>query len=249
LFLKPAREQMTLFGFNFIGADLLWFIEGFAYLSIFFLLLTVSEDFKPKKTRLKQKVKESNKMMKYGLLYSWNHPVVFALLLTALLLTTAGNLMFLAFQPYLIENGIQIEQFGYLRSVIMVFAVFAPFIAQRISKNMKKNVYLAITSSVRFLFMFTLYFITGPIFTFIYWLILRNLSYFEHPVKGAYFQQHVTSKGRSTISSIENAMYSFGGFIGPLTAGLMLNYLAPRIVLAFSGLLIIPAIIVYLRIK
>jgi len=249
LFLKPATKPMVLFGFDFIGADLLWFIEGLAYLSIFILLLSIEENYKPKKAKLKQQIKEFSKTLKYGLSYSWKHPIIFVLLVNALLFTISGNMKFVSFQPYLIGNGIKVEQFGYLSSAFLLLGMLLPFISQRLTKNIRKNVYLAITSVVKFVFTLGLYFIVGPVFTIVFWFVHKNFYYLVGSIENSYFQEHVTSKGRATIGSIENAMYSLGSFIGPLIGGLLINYLAPRAVLAISSFLIIPAIFMYLRIK
>jgi MFS family permease len=248
-FLVPAKEELVLFGLNFIGLDLMWFIGAFIALLVGFLLLFVKEEFKKKKVKLKDNIKNSFKIAKEGLIYSWKHPVIFALLFSALLGTIFIGIRGVSFQPFLIQNAINVEHFGYLSSIIMVSAIFIPFIAQKISKNMRKNIYLALMEIVMFIFAFTILFIAGPILAFIYWFAFRSLMYFGMPVEMAYFQKHVPSKQRATIGSIQNLSYTLGGFIGLFIGGFALNLISPALYMFLGSFLLIPIIIIYLRIK
>ncbi len=246
----PADLELKIFGLNLLSIDLIWIIEGVSALFIGGFLLFTKEDFLIKTKKPANYIKQSIDLVKKGFIYSFKHPVIFALLVSATLGTIFSGIVFISLQPFMINNGVPIEYFGVISSFVGFFAIFSPKISQIIcTKFKKKNLYLAFLEGIRFFFTFIIL-LTSGIFSALFFLFIFKIFYsFENPISSAYFQEHAPSKQRATIGSIQNISYSFGGFIAFGLGAFVLNFISPKLFIFFGGFLIIPIIIIYLKIR
>ncbi len=249
-FLFPENFTFSLFNKKFITLDIVWFVEGFVFLISGLILLSAKESFSIQKLKtIKKEFKESVKLSKKGFIYSFKHPVIFAIIMSALLSTIFTNIKWAASQPFMLNNSIPIAYFGYIGSILAIFGVFLPLISEKIVKKVKKNLYLASLTIITFIASMSILSIKGPILAFLYLFIVRADDYLSTPVEEAYFHEHTPSKQRATMDSILNLFYSFGGLIALGIGGYLLNVISPALFIFFGAFLLIPIVIVYLRIK
>lgn len=244
------KESLTFFGRELRSLDFVWFIEGITLLFCGLILSSEKEYFLIRKREsIKREFVKFWKLSKKGFIYSFKHPVIFAIIVSALLSTIFTNIKWASSQPFMVNNGIPIIYFGYISSIFALFGIFLPLVSERLVKRIKKNTYLAILTTTTFLISMSLLFISGPIFAFLYLFIVRTNDYLTSPVEEAYFQEHAPSKQRATIGSILNIFYSLGGLIALGIGGIALNVISPTMFIFLGSFLLIPIIIVYLKIK
>jgi len=86
---------------------------------------------------------------------------------------------------------------------------------------------------------------------FAFFIILSQFffSQMSRPVERSYFHKFIKSKLRSTIGSIEVMLFETVCLFATPLAGLSLDYFGARYTIFLSALLMIPAAIIFLKIK
>lgn len=230
--------------------DILWFFSAFVTFLAFLCYFFIHEDFKKRKLGIKKQFKNAIKIAKISLNYSFKHPVLLYLILAILFGTVSYNFSGVAFQPFKLEVGIPLRWFGLIASAGSALGIVIPFFTKKLVKKVKKEkYYLAIITFIDMIAVLIVYFIFTPFWAILIFLYFWNSSSLQTPVEEAFFQHHVKSKIRATISSLKNMIGSLGSSIGVIFGGIVLDKIGPRLTIVSSALILIPAIIFYLLIK
>ncbi|MBR9704204.1 MFS transporter [Candidatus Pacearchaeota archaeon] len=232
------------------GINIIWIITSFGFFLSFFIMLFGKEEYIKKKTNLKNPFKKINKKTITSIKYSFKKKVLFYILIAGLILTFASSFnAIISWTPLLKSLGYPDYAFGYLISLIALVGVVAPLISRRFVKN--NNERKIITTFLIGLMIFSLLFIftNNIIFTFFVIFGASFFIYSIYPTWTVYLQKFIPSKFRATINSIDSMLVSLAVIIALPIAGLLLDLIGPRITIFISGIIMIPVIIIFLKLK
>jgi hypothetical protein len=71
----------------------------------------------------------------------------------------------------------------------------------------------------------------------------------KSPVERIYFHKFIKGKLRATVGSVESMLIGFIGIISMPLVGLSVDYLGAKYTILISAILMIPAIIIYSKIR
>lgn len=253
LLIFPTEKVYTIFGHAFLGIDVVWLVQGLGIFFVSFLILFfISEDhFKRKKEKniVKYFIK-SFRVSKEGFKYAVKHPVLIYLMTASAIAAAASEIWLTSYQPFLLSNGLEIKTFGFLYTIVAGVGIFIPPLAKRLAgKFREKKNYFALIFFANLLWFLAVAFFFGPVMAFIFYLVALNLRYFIFPVYTPYFQKHVPSEMRATVTSVSPMFSTAGTTISLLITGILIDAFGPRTTIFISAFVYIPAIVLFLRIK
>jgi MFS family permease len=232
------------------GISIIWIAGGLSFLVSILMLMFAEEYFVRKKVKIRDSFRETNKKSIESLRYSKGHPVLFYFFISAMILFFAGSFSGnLSWIPFLQELGFPDYAFGYLWSAMGFVGIFAPFIAHRLLKKGKEKgfilmmIILGILILLPVLFVYQLY---AAIFILVASIFLLQMS---RPAERIFFQRFIPSKLRATIGSVEGALMSAVGILAVPLTGLSLDLIGTRYTFLLSAVLMIPAAIVFAKIR
>ena len=232
-----------------LGLNIIWVFAAASYFISVIVLFFIPENkvSKPKRQSFKKIFSQAKKSIKFSL----NHRVLFLLLLaTFFIMLKVSFSEDLVWQPFLKELNFPIYALGFLFSGVTLIGTFIPFLVKPILKKFKKEVnYLAFLLGVSTVLCFLVLFVNGFVFAIILFLLLMTVIDLSMPVNSDYMQKHIPSKMRATVLSFMGMIVSFSIAIGSPIAGLLADTIGLKYTIALGGIFMIPAIILYLRIK
>ena len=249
--------RVSLFFAGFIGAFLvkqfglgiIWPVTGFS-LIISALILFFTKEHKvteEKAFTFKNLFRQSRTSIQFSL----RHKILFYLII-ALFFVSFWNMFGgdIVWQPFLKNTGFPVYAFGFLFSGLTLVGGIAPYFAKPILRRIgKENNYLALAILAQIIIVFLVLFVTK----WAYGVILLLSAFFAmdiyQPIQKNYFQKFIPSKMRATITSFQGMVMALAFALSAPLAGFLGDTLGPKMTIVLSGVFLIPAVILYLKIK
>jgi len=232
------------------GLGIIWPITAGSLILTSFIFIFGKEHFIKRKQKTYQAIKEVYLHSKKSVKYSLIHPVMFLLLLTGMITVfvsvVAGDI---TWYPFLQNLGFKEYWFGYLASAGCLFGIFIPYITKKLCRKVggyKK--YLTFFLILESILLISVFFLNKMFFAIAIYLLFLAVPDFYSPVRCTFFQHFLSSKIRATISSFRNMLFSISALIAAPLAGFVADKIGPQKTIALAGILLIPAIILYLKI-
>ncbi len=231
------------------GLSIIWLLAAASFFLSLIILSFAEEYFVKRKTNQSSFI-DAFKQAKISFNYSKKHKVLSYLILAGIFIVLAGNFFGpVVWVPLLSFYGLPDYAFGYLFAAIGVLGVIAPFVGKRIYSPGKERNFIIGCLVVCSLFCFMVFGVAGLVSAFIVILGCEFFAHLRDPVQRIYFHNQIPSELRATIGSVEGMVLSLAGALAVPLAGLGVDNIGPKYTLIISGILIIPAILFYLRIK
>jgi hypothetical protein len=145
---------------------------------------------------------ETTQNSKNALKFIITHKIVFLLTLGAFFYMMY-MMSYIGWQPYFLEQGIQLKYLPLISSAGAIIGVITPQIYRKINKkNKEQNIFLSYSLVLKCILLLLVFFIAGPYFAlFAYLPVLYGIHNIFTPVDTAYFQKFLPSNIRATITS------------------------------------------------
>ncbi|MBU0907452.1 MAG: MFS transporter [Nanoarchaeota archaeon] len=232
------------------GLSIIWPISGISFFVSFIILAFGKEVFTKKKTKLSQSFRKINSQSIKSVNYARKHHVLFYFLLASLIFVIAGGFSSeISWVPLLKNLNFPEYAFGYLWSAIAVMGVIAPLVSSKLFKKGKEKNFLLTIMILLALITLPIIFVKNIVFAFLIIIPSFFLIYLSQPAERVFFHRYIPSKLRATIGSVESMILSIAAIIALPLVGLSVDRLGAKITIFLSGLLMIPAIIIFSRIK
>ena len=233
------------------GLSIIWIAAFSSYiLSIILLQIFTRGDYLRKKTNFFGSISNLKKQTKISLSYSRKHHIIFYLILAGMVAAFALNLQSsIAWIPLLEDLGMKEHQFGYLWSAMSLITAISPILALKFLKKGKEKNFIVLGLVFWSIITAGILFAYNLIFALIV-MFLGLLFYFaKNPSEEVYFHRFIPSKLRATVGSIRNMVFSLAIIIILPIEGWLVDNIGPRYTILISVLLMIPAIIIYSKIR
>ena len=233
------------------GLSIIWIAAFSSYiLSIILLQIFTRGDYLRKKTNFFGSISNLKKQTKISLSYSRKHHIIFYLILAGMVAAFALNLQSsIAWIPLLEDLGMKEHQFGYLWSAMSLITAISPILALKFLKKGKEKNFIVLGLVFWSIITAGILFAYNLIFALIV-MFLGLLFYFaKNPSEEVYFHRFIPSKLRATVGSIRNMVFSLAVIIILPIEGWLVDNIGPRYTILISVLLMIPAIIIYSKIR
>jgi len=182
--------------------------------------------------------------------YSIKHPTLSLLLFAGMFSIVVLVTSDITWLPFLQNLGFKDHWFGYLVSATYVFGIFIPYFIKSLAIKMggyKK--YIIFFLALQLLVLFSVFFANWLFIAAALYVVFMTIPDFYGPARSTYYQHFLPSKMRATIDSFRGMLYSLVGIIAAPLAGFIADKIGPQITIAIGGILLIPAILLYLKIK
>jgi len=232
------------------GLSVIWPVAAASFLISFLVLIFAKEFYVKRKVKISESVSQTWRQGVDSVKYSYNHHVLFYLLLSAILLTFALNIQSsVSWIPFLKQLGIADYALGYVWSAmgfaIMVSPLFAAKFLKKGSERKFMVLCMIIVAAITFMIL-----LANSLAYALAILLLGMFFYFaQRPARRVYFHRFIPGKMRATIGSFESVLTSIASGISIALAGFLVDVIGPKYTIFISGFFIIPAIIIYLRIN
>jgi ACS family tartrate transporter-like MFS transporter len=172
--------------------------------------------------------------------------MIFAVMIAIFSLNIQGNV---AWIPLLSGFGMKEYYFGYLWSVLAFITAVSPFIATRILKKGKERKFV-IGALILWAVSTAFIVFANNIVIALAIMFLAMLFYSSKgPCEEVYFHRFIPSKLRATVGSVKNMALSLAIIIALPIEGFLVDNIGAKYTILISSVLMIPAIILYSRIK
>ena len=231
------------------GINSIWIFASLSWILSFVFLLPVKEH------KLSIEKKFSFSMLynqsKTAINYSLKHIVLSFVILSSFFIifrdSFGGELVW---QPFLRDLGFPIFAFGFLFSASMIMGSIAPLIAKPILRICKsERNYLVFLLFVLMLIDFGVLFVNNFYAGIIFMLSALFVIDLFTPINDSFIQEFIPSKTRSTIISFKSMVVSLAYAISYPLAGFISDNFGTQNTIAIGGLFLIPALMLYLKIK
>lgn len=253
LLIFPTENKYAILGHTFLGIDIVWLVQGIGMLFVSLIILFFISEVHFKRKKEKNMIKEfikSFKVSKEGFKYAVRHPVLIYLMVASAIAVFVSQLWFTSYQPFLVLNHLEIKTFGFLYTIVAGVGVFIPLLAKHLAGKFKsKKNYFALMALAELLWFSAVFFFVGPVLAFVFYLVSVNIFRFISPIYSPYFQKHVPSEMRATVTSVDSMFSSAAATISLLITGVLIDSFGPRTTVFISAFIYIPTIILFLRIK
>ncbi|MBU3906843.1 MAG: MFS transporter [Nanoarchaeota archaeon] len=232
------------------GLILIWPISGLSCFIGFIILLFGEEKYAKRKVKISKSIRGLKIQTKTSLSYAKNHPVLFYLLVAGFIMAFAGAFSTgISWIPFLQGLNFPDYAFGYMWSAIWLVSAIAPLLSKKLMKDSGERNFIIKMTLIGALFLLLIYFATT--WAFALGVLLVSVFFFEiqTPVSNIYFHKFIPDKLRATIGSLESMVFSLAGTIALPIAGYLADTIGARYVIILSGILTIPGILLYLKIK
>ncbi|MDD5192381.1 MAG: MFS transporter [Candidatus Nanoarchaeia archaeon] len=236
---------------KYFGISIIWPISAACYLaSAVLLALFAKEIYTTRRIKVRDSFINLKTQTKKSLNYSYQHHVLFYLFIALVIFVFASQLQAnISWVPLLKDLGMKDYQFGYLWSAMTLIVAISPIVGIKFLKKGKERNFIVLTIilgaviNLFILFAFNLL-LAIPI-------LLLSLFFFfsKNPAAEVYFHRFIPSKLRATVGSVRSMIGALASVIALPIAGLLVDWIGPKYTIFISSLLMIPAIILYLKIK
>jgi len=233
------------------GLSIIWPVTAIAFM-ISFVILIFAEEHHIKKKRfvIKESFSRLYEQTKTSLKYTKQHSVLLYFILGSMIFMFTTNFTSdISWIPLLKGMNFPDYAFGYLWSAMSLMGLIAPFVSKSFMKNRNERKLIVIStaligiSSVLILFAYN---IPAAVLLLLLSIFLFN---FKMPIERTYIHKFVLTPLRATIISVESMAISIATLIALPIVGLLIDKIGARYTIAISGIILIPAIICYLKIR
>jgi MFS family permease len=232
------------------GLGAIWVISAIGIMFTVFFLSFGKEDFNRNKSKKAKSKRGLFEQSKNSIKYSYKHHVLFYLLLAEFLLYFALTFQgLISWTPLLKSLNFPDYAFGYLWSLGSIFGIFSPLIAQKIIKKKNEKSLLIFAAFLFFIQSVLILFASNIIIAIILLMFLYGIMDFQSPIFSVFLHRHIPSKIRATVGSINGMLISLASILSLPLIGFLLEKIGPKSVIFICGLLMIPIIILYSRIR
>ncbi len=127
--------------------------------------------------------------------------------------------------------------------------IFAPFISKRFLKKGGEKRFILTAIILSILVLLLIIFVRELIFAFLIIILQSIFDGMSWPVERTYFQKFIKSKIRATVGSVERMLFGFSALVAMPLVGLSVELFGARYTLFLSGVLMIPSVLLFLKIK
>ncbi len=232
------------------GISIIWIVAGISFFITFLLLSFAKEDFIRKKVRIKNSFNKIKKQSIVSIKYAKNHPVLFLFLIASAIIVFAelfsGDF---AWVTLLQELNFPEYAFGYMWSALGLMGIFGSLLSLKFMKKGKERKFILITIILAAIVSLLIIFVESVGFALV--ILLSSLFFFHlrRPAERTYFHKFIPNKLRATVGSVESMLIGIIGIIAMPIAGLSVDLIGARYTILISALMMIPAILIFLRIK
>ena len=232
------------------GLSIIWIVAGMAFFVTFILLGFAKEHFVKRKAKIKDSLKNIIKQSKISVRYARYHSVLFWFLIASIFLVFASEFNeFLVWTPFLQNLGFPDYAFGYMWSAMGFVGVFASLISLKLMKKGGERKFILGIIVLAIIFLFLIVFVQTIAFALLILLSFTFLARMAYPPERVYFHRFIKSKLRATVGSVEGMLVGIVAVVALPLAGLSVDYLGPRFTILIAALLMIPAAIIFLKMK
>ncbi len=233
---------------EFYAMSNLFFVRAFSYIAYIGILLFA---FNPHVHRFRQEISLTQTVIqsKKAIRYSYKHPKLFLILLAGLFIAFATEFKIFGHSLYLQEVGINLAWIGYAGSVIAFFGIFLPYASAFLNKWIKKSYSLALLILLQSIVLISIIAIFNKYWILLTFVLFALIGQVQSPIRRALINQFIISGQRATILSLQSMINQIPSFIGVLLAGIIADYFGLKILLVLAGIIFIPTIFLYLKIK
>lgn len=240
---------LSVFAVKYLGLKSIWFFTSFGII-LSALILFFGEEHFVKNNKSKGLVVNTFKQSKKSIRYVWENTSLLFLLVAFAFGSIASALADIAWQPFLINLGLEVYNLGFLYSGLSILLIGIPFLSKPLLKKIgKENHYLIILSFFEAVLLFLIFFINILFFGIFIMIGLNIVWELTKPVNATYFQRLVPSKIRATTSSLKSMLLAGVSSLGFLLSGFIADIFGPQKTIGISFIFIIPAIYFYYKIK
>lgn len=233
------------------GLKIIWPVTGIAFLLNALIYMFAKEHFIKKKSNVKKQLKQIAIHSKKSISYSLKHKIILSILFSSFIILFVGAFAGrITWYPLLQNYGFNNSWFGYLASVSSLLTIFAPiFIKSLVKKFGSYKKYLLFILVLIFISFISILFVNILIPAILIFLISQFLWRMFSPARQTFFQSFIPSKMRATITSFRTMWVGLAAVISTPLAGFIADKIGPQYTIAIGGLMTIPAIILYWKIK
>lgn len=231
------------------GLNIIWTFAAMSYFITGFMLFFIREHkiTKEKKTSFSELFKQSKKSIKYAL----NHHVLFFIIFATFFImfrdSFGGDLVW---QPFLKNLGLPLYAFGFIFSISTLLGVIAPIFTKKLSKKFKKEKnYLAFLLVLTIILDFSVIFINSYVIGIIILFLMFITMFMFMPVNQNFFHSHIPGRLRATVTSFNGMIIALAYALSYPLSGYLADIITPRYTIALGSIILIPALILYLKIK
>ena len=228
-----------------LGVSILWIATGGSFILTFIAYGFAAEHF-IKSNRIKtigESLSELILHTKKSVRYSWNHKVLFRMLLMILIISLGiGFVGDLTWYPLLQNYGLADYYFGYFFSCTFILSMVIPFLIKPLAKKIGGYVkFLTLVLGLMAVILFLTYFTSNLVYAIVIAIVFFSMWDFFHPARSILFQEFTPSKMRATIGSLESMIYSIGITISYPLVGLLATKIGVQNAIAVGGFIFIIA--------
>lgn len=232
------------------GLGIIWLFAAASVFISFLLLMLGEEHHIAKKVQFYESYSRILEQIKASIHYGYNHHVLYYIFVISIYLSIVFSLQSeLSWTPVLLEAGLPDHSFGYLFSAMALMAMLSPLFTMKFLKPRKERNFIILSLCIQaFLavyvgFVFGIYGLVSLI------LIERFFGSAKYPAESAYFHRFIPDNMRATIGSMLSMLLAISGVIAGPLSGYLIDLFGPRQMIVVSGILAIPAILLFFRIK
>ncbi|MFH0906083.1 MAG: MFS transporter [archaeon] len=230
------------------GLKIIWIISSLSFLLPFIIMFFVKEYTSNKKINSTGNILTHAKVSFKYIIKNQNLKLLF-ICVFLFGIWEAFGLSHLIWQSYLKEMVPTDAIYGIIFAISCSIGVIAPFLSRVRNKIIKENKFIslliALISIVIFFALFAKNYIVGGLVFILVYLFIDIFT----PIERHFFQKHIPIKIKSTILSAKSLILSLAYLIATPLAAFIAQNIGLKYVIGLSGLILIPVIIIYYKLK
>lgn len=233
------------------GMEIIWPLSGIALILSAIILMFGKEHFIKKEAHITKKIREIFTHTKRAIKYSVHHQAISLILIISIIsmltIGLSGNIVWFSL---LQDFNFKDYWFGYLASITALLGIFVPLLTPFLLNKFKSQKKFLITIYSLFIMLFlAVYFVKGWEFAAALVILTSILGVFTGIVRQTFFQKFIPSKMRATITSFREMIMAFIVIFSVPLGSWIAEIIGKQYSIMLSGLLTIPVIILYSKIK
>jgi hypothetical protein len=242
-----ANVKYNIFGYDFLGMDILWMTGAVGYFLAFLIFLRVKEDVK--KQDFGRSMQATYHTAISGMKYVINHKILRTVFIAATL--TSISLMLFAQQThhvFLQKIGLDAQGIATIVAISSILgAIFA--LSHKIIK-MSNKMFFILTIIIQLSLLAGLFFFnTSVAFCYVFFFLYYNVFSLRQPWLETFKQSFMTDKLRATIGSVDGILYNICGAIVFPLAGFLVDKIGVNNTILMGAIPLEVALGLFLKIK
>jgi MFS family permease len=237
------------------GYEIALFTTAIAMILLGLTILIFGKEyyFKRKKIHMRKDFKRTINNAKEAISYAKNHPTIFLFTIIAFLATTGGTLTYNAFQPHLVNLGLNPSYIGYALSIGGILLAIQLNWSHKIKNILGSNKKMLLTYGIFFgLITITLGLVKTAILGFIIMIIytaFHDLGSRESPAYREITNKAIPSKIRASVLSVIGWSAALGMIIGNSSFGFLSDIFGANYIVVAGGTILTISALLYFKLK